>query len=160
MEERIIVTQGDLVTDRPLAGEGGKGLWVKEIEAELLAGAIDLAVHSMKDVPAELAPGLALVAIPRRADVRDAVVSRSGSERPASRSRRERGPTSLRRGFQLRGLRPDLQVVDLRGNLDTRLGKVAQGVVDAAILACAGPTAWGSRTASANASPSNACCRR
>ncbi len=138
VEERIIVTQGDLVTDRPLAGEGGKGLWVKEIEAELLAGAIDLAVHSMKDVPGELAPGLALVAIPRRADVRDAVVSRSGSELARLPLAARVGTTSLRRGFQLRGLRPDLEVVDLRGNLDTRLGKVAQGVVDAAILACAG----------------------
>jgi hydroxymethylbilane synthase len=138
VKERIIVTEGDLVADRPLANAGGKGLWVKEIEAEMLSGAIDLAVHSMKDVPGELAPGLAIVATPKRADARDAVVSRAGHKLAQLPASARVGTTSLRRAFQLRALRPDLEILDLRGNLDTRLRKVAQGVVDAAILACAG----------------------
>jgi hydroxymethylbilane synthase len=138
VEEKIIVTEGDRVSTGPLWNVGGKGLWVKEIEAALLAHEIDLAVHSMKDVPGELAPGLALVAVPRRADVRDAVVSRSGSGLDALPKSARVGTTSLRRACQLKALRPDLEIEILRGNLDTRLRKVAEGVVDAAILACAG----------------------
>lgn len=138
VEEKIIVTEGDRVSSGPLWNAGGKGLWVKEIEAALLAGEIDLAVHSMKDVPGELAAGLAVVAVPARADVRDAVVSRSGqSLNELPRSARV-GTTSLRRACQLKAARADLEVEMLRGNLDTRLRKVADGVVDAAILACAG----------------------
>jgi hydroxymethylbilane synthase len=117
---------------------GGKGLWVKEIEAALLAGEIDLAVHSMKDVPGALAEGLAVVAVPARADVRDAVVSRSGLKLDQLPASARLGTTSLRRACQLKAFRSDFHIEILRGNLDTRLRKVADGVVDAAILACAG----------------------
>jgi hydroxymethylbilane synthase len=113
-------------------------VWVKEIEAALLAGEIDLAVHSLKDVPAELAPGLVLAAIPTRADVRDALVSHSGVTLADLPSGARVGTTSLRRMCQVKALRPDLRLEPLRGNLDTRLRKVAEGQVDAAVLACAG----------------------
>lgn len=138
VEEKIIVTEGDRLSSGPLWNAGGKGLWVKEIEAALLAGEIDLAVHSMKDVPGELAAGLALVAIPPRADVRDAVVSRSAQVLDDLPKSARIGTTSLRRACQLKAIRPDFDIEILRGNLDTRLRKVADGVVDAAILACAG----------------------
>ncbi len=138
IEEKIIVTEGDRLTSGPLWNAGGKGLWVKEIEAALLAGEIDVAVHSLKDVPGELAAGLALVAVPARADVRDAVVSRAGCGLDGLPRSARVGTTSLRRASQLKALRPDLAIEILRGNLDTRLRKVASGVVDAAILACAG----------------------
>jgi hydroxymethylbilane synthase len=138
VDEKIIVTEGDRLSTGPLWNVGGKGLWVKEIEAALLAREIDLAVHSMKDVPGELAEGLALVAVPRRADVRDAVVSRAGAGLDGLPRSARVGTTSLRRSCQIKALRPDLNIEILRGNLDTRLRKVADGVVDAAILACAG----------------------
>jgi len=138
VEEKIIVTEGDRLSVGPLWNAGGKGLWVKEIEAALLARDIDLAVHSMKDVPGELAAGLALVAIPPRADVRDAVVSRSGQVLADLPKAARIGTTSLRRACQIKAIRPDFEIEILRGNLDTRLRKVAEGVVDAAILACAG----------------------
>ncbi len=138
VEEKIIVTEGDRISAGPLWNAGGKGLWVKEIEAELLAGGIDLAVHSMKDVPGELGPGLAIAAVPKRADVRDAVVSQSGGKLDDLPRSARVGTTSLRRAFQLKAARSDLDIHILRGNLDTRLRKVADGVVDAAILACAG----------------------
>jgi hydroxymethylbilane synthase len=138
VEESIIVTEGDRLTSGPLWNAGGKGLWVKEIETALLAREIDVAVHSMKDLPGELAEGLALVAVPPRADVRDALVSRTGQGLdqlpPAARI----GTTSLRRACQLKAWRPDLHIALLRGNLDTRLRKVAEGEVDAAVLASAG----------------------
>jgi len=138
VEERIIVTEGDRLTSGPLWSAGGKGVWVKEIEAALLAREVDIAVHSMKDVPGELAAGLALVAVPTRADVRDALVSRNGSGLDGLARGARVGTTSLRRTCQLKALRPDLEVQVLRGNLDTRLRKVTDGVVDAALLACAG----------------------
>jgi hydroxymethylbilane synthase len=138
VDEKIIVTEGDRLSSGPLWNAGGKGLWVKEIEAALLAGEIDLAVHSMKDVPGELAAGLALAAVPLRADVRDAVVSRSGQGLDGLSKSARIGTTSLRRACQLKAIRPDFEIEILRGNLDTRLRKVADGVVDAAILACAG----------------------
>jgi hydroxymethylbilane synthase len=138
VDEKIIVTEGDRVSSGTLWNAGGKGLWVKEIEAALLAGEIDIAVHSMKDVPGELAAGLALVAIPLRADVRDAVVSRSGQGLDGLPKSARIGTTSLRRACQLKAIRSDFEIEILRGNLDTRLRKVADGVVDAAILACAG----------------------
>jgi len=138
IEEHILVTEGDRKQTGPVIELGGKGVWVKEIEDALLAGTIDLAVHSLKDVPAELAPGLALVAIPKRADPRDALVSRSGERLadlpPGSRV----GTSSLRRVCQVLALRRDLKVELLRGNVDTRLRKIAEGVVDAGVLACAG----------------------
>ena len=138
VEQRIIVTDGDRFQAGPVVDLGGKGVWVKEIEEALLAGTIDLAVHSLKDVPAQLASGLVLAAIPVRADPRDVLISRSGQSLgtlpPGSRV----GTSSLRRVCQVRALRSDLQVELLRGNVDTRLRKVAEGIVDAAILAAAG----------------------
>ena len=123
VERKIIVTTGDRTPQGPL--------W----EA---AGEIDLAVHSLKDVPAELASGLVLAAIPARADVRDALVSRDGAALADLPIGARVGTTSLRRICQVKELRPDLLLEPLRGNLDTRLRKVTEGVVDAAILACAG----------------------
>lgn len=138
VEEKIIVTEGDRFQTGPVLALGGKGVWVKEIEEELLAGSIDLAVHSLKDVPAELPTGLGLVALPRRADPRDALVSREGQNLAALPAGSRVGTSSLRRVCQVRAVRPDLSIDVLRGNVDTRLRKVAEGVVDAAVLACAG----------------------
>jgi hydroxymethylbilane synthase len=138
IEEKIIVTEGDRVQTGPVIDLGGKGVWVKEIEDQLLSGAIDLAVHSLKDVPAELAPGLALVAIPERADPRDAFISRTGVSLEALAAGSVVGTSSLRRVCQVKAARPDLRVEVLRGNVDTRLRKIAEGVVDAGVLACAG----------------------
>jgi hydroxymethylbilane synthase len=138
IEEHILVTEGDRKQTGPVIDLGGKGVWVKEIEDALLAGTIDLAVHSLKDVPSELAKGLALVAIPKRADPRDALVSRSGAGLAALPAGAVVGTSSLRRVCQVRAIRPDLRVEVLRGNVDTRLRKVAEGVVDAGVLACAG----------------------
>jgi hydroxymethylbilane synthase len=134
----IIVTEGDRFQSGPVEAVGGKGVWVKEIEAALLGGAIDLAVHSLKDVPGELASGLALVAMPPRADARDALVSRSGATLDQLPAGARVGTSSLRRVCLLRRLRPDLSLELMRGNVDTRLRKVNEGVVDAAVLACAG----------------------
>jgi hydroxymethylbilane synthase len=138
VELRIIKTTGDQILDRPLAEVGGKGLFVKEIEQALLDGAADLAVHSMKDVPADLAPGLVMAAVSEREDVRDALVTRGGhrfAELPAGA---RVGTSSLRRVCQLSALRGDLEFVPLRGNVPTRLDKVTSGQVDAAVLAAAG----------------------
>ena len=138
IEQQIVVTEGDRKQTGPVIELGGKGVWVKEIEEKLLAGEIDLAVHSLKDVPSQLPPGLALVAIPPRADPRDALVSRSGAPLRDLPAGSRIGTSSLRRVCQLRAARADLPVEILRGNVDTRLRKVAEGEVDAAILACAG----------------------
>jgi hydroxymethylbilane synthase len=136
--EQIIVTAGDRAQTGPVGALGGKGVWVEEIEAALTARTIDIAVHSLKDVPAELAPGLALVAIPPRADPRDAIVSRSGVGLKALPPGSRVGTSSLRRVCQLREVRGDLSIELLRGNVDTRLRKIGEGVVDAGVLACAG----------------------
>ncbi|MGA7740499.1 MAG: hydroxymethylbilane synthase [Polyangia bacterium] len=138
VERTIIVTTGDRTPHGPVWEAGGKAVWVKEIEAALLASEIDLAVHSLKDVPTELAPGLDLAAIPARADVRDALVSHDGAALVDLPRGARVGTTSLRRICQVKALRSDLRLEPLRGNLDTRLRKVADGLVDAAILACAG----------------------
>ena len=133
-----ITTRGDKILDAPLAKVGGKGLFVKEIEDALVRGKIDLAVHSMKDVPAELLDGLTLGAVPRREDCRDALVSREGltlGELPAGAAV---GTSSLRRSAQLLHRRPDLRIVPLRGNVDTRLRKLDEGEMDAIVLAAAG----------------------
>jgi hydroxymethylbilane synthase len=138
LTELTVVTTGDKIQDRPLSELGGKGVFVKEIEQCLALGSADIAVHSSKDVPGELAPGLVLGCFPRREDPRDVLVSRSGAKLlelpPGSRI----GTTSLRRGIQLRIARPDLVIVPLRGNVDTRLRKCDEGVVDAVMLARAG----------------------
>jgi hydroxymethylbilane synthase len=140
VELQIIVTQGDRFQALPDAAvpAAGKEVWVKDIELALQGGQVDLAVHSLKDVPAELATGLALVAIPKRADARDALVSRNGHTLAMLPMGARVGTSSLRRVCQMRALRPDVQLEVLRGNVDTRLRKVAEGVVDAALLACAG----------------------
>ena len=140
-----IKTKGDKILDSPLSKIGGKGLFVKEIEEALLAGKIDLAVHSMKDVPAELPEGLILTAYPKREDPRDALVS-LGHVSLAELPRAARlGTSSLRRAAQVLFRRPDLQIVPLRGNVDTRLKKLASGAFDAVILAAAGMTRLGLR---------------
>ena len=135
---KIIKTSGDKITDVPLAAVGGKGLFVKEIEEALLQREIDLAVHSMKDVPDRIPPELHLGAVTRREDARDVLVSRSGLSLanlpPGSRL----GTGSLRRTAQLLQARPDLTVAPLRGNLDTRLRKLKAGEVDAIVVAAAG----------------------
>jgi hydroxymethylbilane synthase len=133
-----IVTQGDRILDRPLAEIGGKGLFLKELERAMLDGEADLAVHSMKDVPASMAEGLVLDAVLPRANPYDALVSRNNrllADLPAGS---RVGTSSLRRKSQLLALRPDLVVNDLRGNVDTRLRKLDEGQYDAIILACAG----------------------
>jgi hydroxymethylbilane synthase len=131
-------TTGDRRPEVSLAAIGGQGVFVKELETALRARRVDLAVHSLKDVPAEIGRGLVLAAVTERGDVRDAVVSR-GQRRLAELPAGSRvGTGSPRRSVQVRALRPDLKVVDLRGNVDTRLRKVEEGLVEAAILAAAG----------------------
>jgi hydroxymethylbilane synthase len=134
----IIRTSGDRVRDRPLAAIGGKGLFVKEIEAALTAGEIECAVHSLKDVPGELAPGLRLAAVPERADARDVVLTRTPGGLAGLAAGARVGTSSPRRAALLGALWPRLAVVDLRGNVDTRLRKLEAGEVDALILAAAG----------------------
>ena len=137
-EVQEVRTTGDRRPEASLAAIGGQGVFVKELETALRARRVDLAVHSLKDVPAEVGRGLVLAAVTERGDVRDAVVSR-GHRRLAELPAGSRvGTGSLRRAVQVRALRPDLEVVELRGNVDTRLRKVEEGLVDAAILAAAG----------------------
>ncbi len=136
----IIKTTGDKITDVPLAKVGTKGLFTKEIEEALADGSIDLAVHSLKDLPTDLPAGLALAAIPVREDPRDALVGRTLAE--IQRGAKV-GTSSLRRVAQLRALRPDLVVEPVRGNLDTRLRKLDEGLYDALVLAAAGLTRLG-----------------
>jgi hydroxymethylbilane synthase len=131
-------TQGDRVLDSPLAKIGGKGLFVKELEQGMLEGRADIAVHSMKDVPVDFPPGLGIGAILEREDPRDGFVSnRFGSIDELPQGARV-GTSSLRRQCQLRAWRPDLELRDLRGNVNTRLGRLDQGDYDAIVLACAG----------------------
>jgi len=132
-----IKTLGDKITDVPLSQVGGKGLFVKEIEEALLDGRADIAVHSMKDVPTELPDGLHLAAIAEREDPRDALIS-SGVLLKDLGEGAKVGTSSLRRASQLLNLRPDLEIAQLRGNLDTRLRKLDEGLYDAIILAGAG----------------------
>ncbi|HZY32233.1 MAG TPA: hydroxymethylbilane synthase, partial [Rhodanobacter sp.] len=131
-------TRGDEVLDQPLATIGGKGLFLKELEVAMLEGRADLAVHSLKDVPAQLEPGFALPAILPRADAADAFVSNDYADLAALPPGARVGTSSLRRQAQLRALRPDLVLLDLRGNVGTRLGKLDAGHYDAIVLACAG----------------------
>ncbi|MBI5016452.1 MAG: hydroxymethylbilane synthase [Deltaproteobacteria bacterium] len=133
-----IVTKGDKILDVPLAQVGGKGLFVKEIEDALLDGRADLAVHSMKDVPTELPPGLHLAVICEREDPRDAWFSRTGVAFRQVHTGARVGTSSLRRQTQLKAQRPDLVFENLRGNVDTRLRKLQEGEYDAIVLAAAG----------------------
>ncbi len=134
----IITTTGDRILDAPLARIGGKGVFTKEIEEALLEGRIDAAVHSMKDLPTELPEGLGVAAVPEREMPNDALVSVHWASVEALPEGARVGTSSLRRAAQLRLHRPDLTILDLRGNLDTRLRRVQEGALDAAILACAG----------------------
>ena len=133
-----IKTTGDKIQDVPLAMVGGKGLFVKEIEEAMLRGEIDLAVHSMKDVPTILPESLYISAITKREDPRDAFVSNSYKSLGEMPGGATLGTSSLRRSCQIKALRPDIEIVSLRGNLDTRLRKLDEGQFDAIILASAG----------------------
>ncbi|MGF1660155.1 MAG: hydroxymethylbilane synthase [Rubrimonas sp.] len=134
----VIKTTGDRVLDRALSEIGGKGLFTKEIEEALLDGSIAIAVHSMKDMPTVLPDGLAMAAYLPREDVRDAFVSHRHESLAALPSGAVVGSSSLRRRAQLLNRRPDLQVVEFRGNVQTRMKKLADGVAEATFLACAG----------------------
>jgi hydroxymethylbilane synthase len=137
-QELQVVTSGDRIQDRPLADIGGKGLFVKEIEEALLDGRAHLAVHSIKDVPGLLPSGLVIACVPKREDARDVLVApRHGTLAQLPRGARV-GTSSLRRSSSLKAHRPDLEVVSLRGNVDTRLRKVDAGECDAIVLALAG----------------------
>ncbi len=140
VELRRIRTSGDAMRDRPLADHGGKGLFTRALDDALLAEEVDLAVHSLKDLPADLPDGLAIVAIPEREDPRDVLVGAQGRDMalqtlPAGT---RVGTGSLRRVALLRALRPDVEVVPLRGNVDTRIRRVDDGQLDAVVLAAAG----------------------
>ena len=138
VEEQIFKTRGDHILDRPLSEVGGKGLFTKELEVALLAGEIDIAVHSLKDMPTVLPEGLSLGAIPRRADARDVLLFRRG-ERPESM--RVIGSSSLRRASLARARWPEAEVVSIRGNVQTRIGRLfeeGERRVDGVILAMAG----------------------
>ncbi len=134
----IIKTSGDMIQGVPLAKIGGKGLFVKEIENALLDGGIDLAVHSMKDVPILIPPGLSVQCVTKREDPFDALISRSGHGLSKLRPRARIGTSSLRRQAQLLHVRPDFAVVPIRGNLDTRVRKLEEQNLDAIVLAAAG----------------------
>ncbi|KAK79464.1 hydroxymethylbilane synthase [Bordetella holmesii 04P3421] len=138
VELLTLTTRGDQILDRTLSKVGGKGLFVKELENALLDGRADLAVHSLKDVPVELLSPFVLSAVLERADPRDAFVSNQHESLATLPSAAIVGTSSLRREAQIRAARPDLVVKPLRGNLDTRLGKLDQGEYDAIILAAAG----------------------
>jgi len=138
VELQVIKTTGDKILDVPLAKVGGKGLFVKEIEDALLSRTVDLAVHSMKDVPAELPDGLVIGAVPLREDPRDVLIAREGKSLLELPVGARVGTSSLRRAAQVSRIRPDLEIQMLRGNLDTRLRKVREGMYDAIVLAAAG----------------------
>jgi hydroxymethylbilane synthase len=138
VEIKPIKTTGDKILGVPLARIGGKGLFTKEIEEELLSGGIDMAVHSLKDLPTELPEGLMIGAVPKREDPRDVLVSGKASTIGALPQGAKVGTSSLRRKTQILHLRRDLTVLDLRGNVDTRVAKLRGGAYDAIILASAG----------------------
>ncbi len=138
VELQVIKTTGDKITDVPLAKVGGKGLFVKEIEDALLDGSVDIAIHSMKDVPAVLPDGLEIGAVPEREDPRDVLIIRDGKNMDDLPSGAVIGTSSLRRAAQILKTRPDFEVRTLRGNLETRLRKLQEGQYDAIILAAAG----------------------
>jgi len=138
IEIRTITTSGDKLTDAPLSEVGGKGLFSKEIEAALEAGEVDLGVHSSKDMATKLPDGLVLAAFLEREDIRDAFVSLSAKTVYELPHGAKLGSSSLRRSSQMLRARPDLRIVPFRGNVDTRLRKLAEGVADATLLAVAG----------------------
>ena len=134
----VISTAGDRIQDRSLSEIGGKGLFTEEIEQQLGDGRIDLAVHSMKDMPTQLPDGLLIDCLLEREDPRDAFISLKASSLSQLPQGAVLGTSSLRRGAQMKALRPDLQIVPFRGNVETRLRKLADGVADATLLAMAG----------------------
>lgn len=136
--QQVITTRGDRVLDRPLPEIGGKGLFTQELEAELSSGRVHAAVHSLKDLPVSDAPGLTIGAIPARAEVRDALISRNGEQLADLPPGAVVGTSSLRRSAQLLAVRPDLKIHPLRGNVETRVRKLEAGQYDAIILAGAG----------------------
>ena len=138
VELKRIQTSGDKIQDVPLAKVGGKGLFVKEIEEALLRKEIDLAVHSMKDLPADLPTGLGIICIPEREDPRDALLTKDGKNLDALPLGARVGTSSLRRQSQLLHARPDLHIEMLRGNVDTRLRKLQENQFDAIVLAASG----------------------
>jgi hydroxymethylbilane synthase len=138
VEIEVIRTTGDHLEEAPFAEVGSKGMFTKEIEEALAAGAIDLAVHSLKDLPTELPEKFALAATPRRIDPRDVLVSKGYATLASLPAGAKVGTSSLRRRAQLKALRPDLLAVEFRGNVDTRLRKLAEGQADALLLAAAG----------------------
>jgi len=138
VELLTMTTQGDKILDTPLAKVGGKGLFVKELETGMLEGRADLAVHSMKDVPVEIPQGLCLAAVLPREDPRDVLISNTCSSIDELPQGARLGTSSLRRQSQLRARRPDLRILDLRGNVNTRLSKLDNGEYDAIMLAAAG----------------------
>lgn len=135
---KVITTTGDRLTDRALSEAGGKGLFTKEIEAALIAGDIDLGVHSSKDIATILPGGLSLAAFLEREDVRDAFVSLRAKSLADLPHGAKLGSSSIRRGAQMLQHRPDLEIVPFRGNVDTRLEKLERGIADATLLAVAG----------------------
>ena len=138
VEKKLMTTKGDKILDAPLAKIGGKGLFTKELEQDMLAGGIDIAVHSLKDMPTEVPDGLIITAITKRYDPGDAFVSNKVKSLAELPQGAVVGTSSLRRKAQLLHARPDLVVKDLRGNVNTRLRKLDAGEYDAAILAVAG----------------------
>ena len=134
----VIKTKGDKILDVPLAKVGGKGLFVKEIEEALLDGRIDIAVHSMKDMPADLPEGLCIGPVPERENPADVLISRNGLLLSELKPQARIGTSSLRRASQIKHARPDFIILPLRGNLDTRLKKLETGDLDAIVLAAAG----------------------
>ena len=152
-----IVTKGDRILDVPLAQIGGKGLFTKEIEEDLLDGTVDLAVHSLKDMPTVLPEGLCLTAITERANVGDAFVSNKYATFEELPLGSVVGTSSLRRKAQLLAKRPDLEIRDLRGNVDTRLRKLDEGLYDAVILAAAGLERLGHGDRIKDVIPSDVC---
>ena len=137
-EKLLVVTEGDRRLDVTLDKIGGKGLFVKEIEQKMLDGKADIAVHSMKDVPHELPEGFELVSVPEREDVRDVFISRDGTHFNDLKEGATIGTSSLRRVCMLKELRPDLNIVPIRGNVQTRLRKMEEENMDGIILAAAG----------------------
>ena len=142
-EVKEIVTKGDRIVDVTLSKVGGKGLFVKEIEQAMLDHEIDMAVHSMKDMPAVLPDGLVIGCIPEREDYRDALISKNHVKLKDLKSGAVVGTSSLRRGAQLLAMRPDLEIKWIRGNIDTRLEKLEKEDYDAIILAAAGLSRMG-----------------
>ncbi len=137
-KEHLITTQGDKILNKPLPEIGGKGLFTTELENELMTGRVQVSVHSLKDLPVDSSPGLIVAAIPKRGEPRDVIISRDGYTLGTLPEGAIVGTSSLRRAAQVRSLRPNLKIIPLRGNVDTRVRKVIQGQYDAAILAGAG----------------------